>query len=79
MEGSDCGAGAELRFAPQFHSLPSLSDLNRIALLPREEGKAIIMADSIRHGYLLRGVDVKYNDTELMLGYETMEFETFLL
>ena len=79
MEGSDCGAGAELWFAPQFDSLPSLSDLNRIVVLPREEGKAIIMADSIRHGYLLRSVDVKYKGTELMVGYETLEFETFLL
>ena len=76
MEGSDCGAGAELRFAPQFDSLPSLSDLNKIALLPREEGKAIIMADFIRHCYVLRGVDVKYSDTELMVGYGTLEFET---
>ena len=77
MEGSDCGAGAEfVWFAPQFDSLPLLSDLNRTALLPREKGKAIIMADSIRHGYILRGVDVKYNDTELMVGYETLEFET---
>ena len=65
-----------LWFAPQFDSLPSLSDLNRTALLPCEEGKAIVMADSIRHGYLLRGVDVKYNETRLMVGYETMEFET---
>lgn len=58
-----------LWFAPQFDSLPSLSDLNRTALLPCEEGKAIIMADSIRYGYLFRGVDVKYNDTRLMVGY----------
>ena len=65
-----------LWFAPQFDSLPSLSDLNSIALLPREKGKAIIMADSIRHGYLLRGVGVEYNDTELMVGYETLDFET---
>ena len=79
MEGSDCGAGAELWFAPQFDSLPSLSNLKRNALLPREEGKAIIMADFIRHCYLLVGVDVKYNDTELMVGYETMEFETPVL
>ena len=53
MEGSDCGAGAEfVWFAPQFDSLPLFSDLNRTALLPREKGKAIIMADSIRHGYI---------------------------
>lgn len=35
------------------------------------------MADSIRHVYLLRGVDVKYTDTELMVGYDTLEFETY--
>ena len=53
IEGSDCGAGAELWFAPHFDSLPSLSDLSRIALLPREEGKATIMADSIWYGLLV--------------------------
>ena len=35
------------------------------------------MADSIRRGYLLRGVDVKYDDTELMIGYDTLESETY--
>ena len=65
-----------LWFAPQFDSLPSLSDLNSTALLPREKGKAIIMADSIRHGCRLRGAGVEYNDGELMVGYETLEFET---
>ena len=67
-----------LWFAPQFDSLPSLSDLNKTALLPREKGKAIIMADFVRHGYLLKGDDVKYNDTKLMVGYETLEFETLI-
>lgn len=36
------------------------------------------MADFVRHGYLLKGVDVKYNDTKLMVGYETLEFETLI-
>ena len=35
------------------------------------------MADSIRHRYLLRGVGMKYDDTELMIGYNTLEFETY--
>lgn len=35
------------------------------------------MADSVRHGYLLRGVDVRYDHAELMVGYDTLEFETY--
>ena len=35
-----------------------------------------MMADSIRHIYILRGVEMKYDDTELMIGYDTLEFET---
>ena len=36
-----------------------------------------MMADSIRHGYLLKGVEMKYDDTELMVGYDTLESETY--
>ena len=71
-----CGSGV-LWFVPQFDSLASLSNLNRTVLLPYEKDKAIMMADYIRHGSLLRGVEVKDSDTELMVGYETLESETF--
>ncbi len=65
-----------VRFVPRFDSLASLTNLNRTALLPYEKDKASVMADSIRHGYLLRGVNVKNSDAELMVGYETLESET---
>ena len=78
MEGSDCGAGAEfvLRCRNSIRCHRSATG-TRTALLPCEIDKAVIMADSVRHGYLLRGVEMKYDDTELMVGYDTLEFETY--
>ena len=71
-----CGSGV-CASVPQFDSLPSLSDCDRTALLPCERDEAVMMADSIRHGYLLKGVEMKYDDTELMVGYDTLESETY--
>ena len=39
--------------------------------------ETVIVTDSIRRRYLLGGVDVNHDDTELMIGHDTLEFENY--